>query len=156
MGRPDVRPPVPAPLPPTPAFFCCWHRCTPKHASHQANGVTVHRTAPSCTAMHRFRAAAIFYPNFDPNRPHSGIEMPYLLVTAVSWSGNPESGISLPSWSCGFDSHRPLSTRVVSRSVDYRVLAGSRRQTGSHYSADVSAASPARGDASSRLFKRGW
>jgi hypothetical protein len=71
-------------------------------------GVRVHRTAPRCTRIHGFRAAAIFYPNFYPKRRRSGIEMSYPLITAANRSGQPELVTSLPSWSCGFDSRRPL------------------------------------------------
>ena len=67
-----------------------------------------HRTGLRCTSIHRFRAAAIFYPNFYPNRRRSGVERLYLLVTAANWNGRPGSVTSLPSWSCGFDSRRPL------------------------------------------------
>src|SRR5262249_38414347 len=51
----------------------------------------------------------IFYPDFYPNRAHRRLEVPYLLITAANWIGRPESVTSLPSWSCGFDSRRPLS-----------------------------------------------
>jgi hypothetical protein len=34
--------------------------------------VGVHGTGPRCTSLHRFRAAAIFYPNFYPNRQQCG------------------------------------------------------------------------------------
>jgi hypothetical protein len=37
-----------------------------------------------CTRIHTFRAAAIFYPNFYPNRQRGGIEMSYLLVKAAN------------------------------------------------------------------------
>ena len=67
-----------------------------------------HTTALHCTSLHGFQAAAIFYPNFYPKRQRSGVEMPYLLVTAASWRGLRESVTSLPSWSCGFDSRRPF------------------------------------------------
>ena len=49
-----------------------------------------------------------FLPRFLPDRHRRGVEMPYLLVTAASWTGRPEPVTSLPSWSCGFDSRRPL------------------------------------------------
>ena len=39
--------------------------------------------------------------------------MLYLLVTAANWSGRRECVTSLPSWSCGFDSRRPLRGSVV-------------------------------------------
>ncbi len=72
------------------------------------HGIRVHRTALRCTRFHRFQTAAIFYPNFYPKRQRSGIETPYLLVTAANWDGRSECVTSLPSWSCGFDSRRPL------------------------------------------------
>ena len=34
--------------------------------------------------------------------------MAYLLVTGTDWSRLPEYASSFPSWSCGFDSRRPL------------------------------------------------
>jgi hypothetical protein len=34
--------------------------------------------------------------------------MAYLLVTGTDWSRRPEYASSFPSWSCGFDSRRPL------------------------------------------------
>jgi hypothetical protein len=71
-------------------------------------GITMRRTALRCTSVHRFQAAAVFYPDFYPNGQCSGIETPYLLVTAANWDGRPERVTSLPSWSCGFDSRRPL------------------------------------------------
>jgi len=43
--------------------------------------------------------------------------MPYLLVTAAAnWSRHSECVTSLPSWSCGFDSRRPLQFINNSRS----------------------------------------
>ena len=117
---------------------------TPGKTSHPVTGIKVHGTGLRRTSFHTFQAAAIFYPNFYPNGQRSGIEIAYLLVTAANPSGHRDCATSLPSWSCGFDSRRPLSTRVVSRSVDYRVLAGSRRQTGSHYSAEMSTLPDAR------------
>ena len=66
------------------------------------------RTAPHSTSLHRFQAAGIFYPNFYPKGQRSGIETPYLLVTAANWDGRPECVTSLPSRSCGFDYRRPL------------------------------------------------
>jgi len=49
--------------------------------------------------------------------------MLYVLVTAANRSGPQECVTSLPSWSCGFDSRRPLSTTLVSKSVTGIVLA---------------------------------
>ncbi len=72
------------------------------------SGIRVQGTALRCTNFHRFQAAAVFYPNFYPKRQRSGIEMPYLLVTAANWKDQPWYVTSLPSWSCGFDSRRPL------------------------------------------------
>ena len=48
--------------------------------SHRVFGIRDHRTAVRCTSLHRFPAAAIFYPNFYPKRQHSGAEM------GISWS----------------------------------------------------------------------
>ena len=83
------------------------------------------KTAVRCTRLHRLRAAAIFYPNFYPNSERSGVEVLYILVAALNWAGGPRCVTSLPSWSCGFDSRRPLSTGVVSKSVG-RCSAGLR------------------------------
>jgi hypothetical protein len=44
--------------------------------------------------------------------------MPYLLVTAANWSGEPGCVTSLPSWSCGFDSRRPLQPESPAQSDD--------------------------------------
>jgi hypothetical protein len=74
------------------------------------NGTTLHQPP-------QIPAVAIFYPNFYPNRQGSGVETLYVLVTAANWSGRPECVTSLPSWSCGFGSRRPLSTDLVSKSV---------------------------------------
>ena len=35
------------------------------------SGIRGHRTAVRCTGLHRFPAAAIFYPDFYPKRPRS-------------------------------------------------------------------------------------
>jgi hypothetical protein len=43
--------------------------------------------------------------------------MLYILVTAANWRGLPHCVTSLPSWSCGFDSRRPLSTSLVSKAL---------------------------------------
>jgi hypothetical protein len=34
----------------------------------------LHRTGPRRTSVHRFQAAAVFYPNFYPRRRHGGAE----------------------------------------------------------------------------------
>ena len=94
--------------------------------SHRPNGVMAQRTALFCTAIHRFRATAIFYPNFYPNRRRSGVERLSLLVTAANPSGHRECATSLPSWSCGFDSRRPLQLINNFRSA-VRVMTGSCR-----------------------------
>jgi hypothetical protein len=39
----------------------------------------MHRTGLACTSLHRFRARAIFYPNFYPKVQQSGAEMLYVL-----------------------------------------------------------------------------
>ena len=67
-----------------------------------------HRAGLRSTSLHRLEAAAIFYPNFYPKRQCSRAEMVHLLVTATNWSGRAECVTTLPSWSCGFDSRRPL------------------------------------------------
>jgi hypothetical protein len=41
--------------------------------------------------------------------------MVYLLVTALTGSRRPEFVTSLPSWSCGFDSRRPLHKSLFLR-----------------------------------------
>ena len=66
------------------------------------------RTGLACTNLHRFRTMAIFYPNFYPKVQQSGAEMLYVLVIPANWNGRPGRVTSLPSWSCGFDSRRPL------------------------------------------------
>jgi hypothetical protein len=81
------------------------------------SGIRVQGTALRCTNFHRFQAAAVFYPNFYPKRQHSGIEMPYLLVTAANWKDQPWYVTSLPSWSCGFDSRRPLYGNLTSFTI---------------------------------------
>ena len=68
----------------------------------------MHRTGLGCTSLHRFRATAIFYPNFYLKVQQSGAGMLYVLVIAANRSGRPGCVTSLPSWSCGFDSRRPL------------------------------------------------
>jgi hypothetical protein len=78
-------------------------------------GVRVHRPALPRTRIHGVRAAAIFDPNFYPKGQRGGIEMSYLLVKAANRSDGPECVTSLPSWSCGFDSRRPLQLPVFSR-----------------------------------------
>ena len=62
-------------------------------------GIRDHRTAVRCTSLHRFPAAAIFYPNFYPKQQRSGAEIAYLLVTGTDWSRRPEYASSFPSWS---------------------------------------------------------
>jgi hypothetical protein len=56
-----------------------------------------HKTAPRCTRLHKFRAAAVFYPFFYPKRQRSGVEELFLLVTVISWSGRSEFVTSFPS-----------------------------------------------------------
>jgi hypothetical protein len=68
----------------------------------------VQRTGLRGTSVHGFRAATIFYPDFYPNRYRCRVEMPYLLVTVANCIGRPGSVTTLLSWSCGFDSRRPL------------------------------------------------
>jgi hypothetical protein len=71
--------------------------------SHQG-----YRTAVRCTRLHRLRPVPIFYPNFYPKGQRCGVEVLSVLVTAANWASPPEHTTSLPSWSCGFDSRRPL------------------------------------------------
>ncbi len=82
---------------------------TPDVTSHLGvPGIRAQGTALRCANFHRFQAAAIFYPNFYPKRRRSRFERLYLLVMAAKCSSRPECVTSLPSWSCGFDSRRPL------------------------------------------------
>jgi len=53
--------------------------------------------------------------------------MLYLLVTVINWSGRPGYGSSLPSWSCRFDSRRPLRRRPAPLSSAHHSDAGSIR-----------------------------
>ena len=48
-----------------------------------------HKTALRCTRLHRFRAAAVFYPFFYPKRQHSGVEELFLLVRGINWGCRP-------------------------------------------------------------------
>ena len=85
--------------------------------------VTVHITALGSTSLHRFQAAAVFYPIFYPKRHRSGVEMLYLLVTTTNWSGHPECVTSLPSWWPNFE--RQLSSLEPKRpSAHLRGLSG--------------------------------
>ena len=68
----------------------------------------MHGTGLGCTSLHGFRATAIFYPDFYPEVRQSGAKMLYVLVMPANWSVRPGCVTSLPSWSCGFDSRRPL------------------------------------------------
>lgn len=68
----------------------------------------MHRTGLAYTSLHRFRARAIFYPNFYPKEQQSGAGMLYVLVIVANWSGRPGCVTDLPSRSCGSDSRRPL------------------------------------------------
>ena len=94
--------------PPSPARYIRNRSASRVTTSRLSPDGRVCRTALRCTSLHRFREAAIFYPNFYPDRQRSGVEMVYPLVTAASLGGWPEFVSSLPSWSCGFDSRRPL------------------------------------------------
>jgi len=58
------------------------HRYIRRHQM-PVRGIRVHGTRLRCTSLHGFQTAADFYPDFYPNRRHSGIEMTYLLVTAT-------------------------------------------------------------------------
>src|SRR5580693_1935574 len=68
----------------------------------------MHGTGLGCTSLHGFRTTAIFYQNFYPKVQQSGAEMLYALVIPANWSVRLGYVTSLPSWSCGFDSRRPL------------------------------------------------
>ena len=68
----------------------------------------MHWTGPCCTSIHKFRVMAVFYPDLYPERRHSQAETLYLLVAGTSRSIPTEHTGNLPSWSCGFDSRRPL------------------------------------------------
>jgi hypothetical protein len=46
-----------------------------------------HSAGLHSTSLHGLEAAVIFYPNFYPRRQRSGVEIPYVLVTAANWSG---------------------------------------------------------------------
>jgi len=100
----------------------------------EQRGIRVHRTGLRCTSFHRFQAAAVFYPVFYPRRQCSGVEMLYLLVTAANWNSRAGCANSLPSWSCGFDSRRPLQGsgpgRWHLRVWDERTKPGSGPHTG--------------------------
>lgn len=74
-------------------------------------GTRVLRTGLRCTSFHRFQAAAIFYLIFYPKRQRGEGEMLDLLITATNLSRRPEFVTSLPSWSFGSDSRRPLQPR---------------------------------------------
>jgi hypothetical protein len=102
--------------------------------SHRVCDIKVHRTGPRCTNVHRFQAAADFYPFFYPRRRSGEVRFLYFLVTVPIGSARPGSASSLPSWSCGFDSRRPLRELLVhrafslSRSTDCRLLDSSGLQ----------------------------
>jgi hypothetical protein len=49
--------------------------------------------------------------------------MLYVLVIAPNWSGWPGCVTSLPSWSCGFDSRRPLQLVDFFRFTVYLIAA---------------------------------
>jgi hypothetical protein len=86
------------------------HVETPYVANHGLYGIRVHGTGlPACTDS----SSGSFLPNFYPKRWRDGVEMLYLLVTAANCRSRPGCGSSLPSWSCGFDSRRPLFTSLV-------------------------------------------
>ena len=64
--------------------------------------------------------------------------MTYLLVTAANWSGRPEFVTSLPSWSCGFDSRRPL--RGPATAASNKVADGRYRSAGTFSTEDCALA----------------
>ena len=87
---------------------CCQHCSTPAHGATAcaASGcIDRHYAAPEFTDSGQRRFSTQIS---TPKRQRGGIEMSYLLVTAVNLSGRPWCVTSLPSWSCGFDSRRPL------------------------------------------------
>src|SRR5262249_54857743 len=75
------------------------------------------------------------------NRAHRRLEVPYLLITAANWIGRPESVTSLPSWSCGFDSRRPLRRPLCC----FRSISAAETRLGSTRSAVVRCRRPAGG-----------
>jgi len=79
-----------------------------QRASNRVCFIKVHRTGPRCASMHRFQGLAVFYPNLYPERRHSEAETLCLLIAGTSRSSPTEHAANLPSWSCGFDSRRPL------------------------------------------------
>ena len=85
-------------LPDRPRPRVCWRGA--------ASGATErHYAAPVSTDSGQRRFSTQFS---TPKSQRNGVEGLYLLVTATSWGGRPEFVTSLPSWSCGFDSRRPL------------------------------------------------
>jgi hypothetical protein len=127
------------------------------------SGTEVHRTGLHCTSLHRLQEVAVFYPVFYPKKQHSEVEMLYLLVKAANGSRRPEFISSLPSWSCGFDSRRPLREILVHRgfsiirSTNLRDDARSGRNEGD---ANVHIYAPARmltrGTADTTEFSDDW
>ena len=65
---------------------------TPTPRANRCSASWGHRTALRCTRLHRFPAAAFFY----PERLRSGAEMSYLLVTAAKSRGSAGMGQQLP------------------------------------------------------------
>ena len=66
-----------------------WLQCTDTqgYESAGAQHQDSHRTELRCTSLHRFQAAAIFYPNFYPSRCHSKVGTLNTLVKAIRLSG---------------------------------------------------------------------
>lgn len=70
-------------------------------ASGIQNGSTLHQVA-------QIVGSSDFLPNFLPKEAaQRSLDVIYL-VTVANWRSRPECGTSLPSWSCGLDSRRPL------------------------------------------------
>jgi hypothetical protein len=102
---------------------------TPVRRATGFPGAVVDGTQLRCTGLHGFQAAAIFYPDFYPKRQCSRVEMLYLLVTVANWSSRTKCCTSFPSWSCGFDSPRPL--RLIQLTNRMRAVRAIERLYGS-------------------------
>jgi hypothetical protein len=77
--------------------------------SDPVSAIRMHGTGQCCSNIHRFEAVAVFYPNFYPKGQPCGVErLFFLLFMAAKPGRRPGCVTSLPSWSCGFDSRRPL------------------------------------------------
>jgi hypothetical protein len=84
-------------------------------ASHRVSGCQCARNGTTLHWPPQTPGNGIFYPNFYPNRQRGLADRSYLLVAGPSRDNQPGCATSLPSWSCGFDSHRPLQLNGVFR-----------------------------------------